>query len=70
LDKKKDLRWKRGNPKTQGAKKRLPMKKEAILKCKGLREKSSDKKRGNLKTQGAKKKDPWWKKRQPQNVRG
>jgi hypothetical protein len=50
----KDLRWKKGNPKTQGARKeRHPKKKEATPKYKGLE-----------------KKDIRWKKRQPQNARG
>jgi hypothetical protein len=46
------------------------MKKEAPLKCKGLRKKTSDEKRGNPKMQGAKKKDFQRKKETPLKRKG
>jgi hypothetical protein len=45
------------HPSLVGSKQRPPMKKEATLKRKGLKTKTSDKKRGNPKTQGAQNKD-------------
>jgi hypothetical protein len=44
------------------------MEKDATLKCKGLKRKTSDEKRGKPKMQGAQKKDLRQKKRQPQNA--
>jgi hypothetical protein len=46
------------------------MKKEAPLKCKGLRKKTSIEKRGIPKTQGVKKKKPPTRKEVPLNTRG
>jgi hypothetical protein len=46
------------------------MKKEAALKYKGLKTKTSDVKRSKPKMQGAQNKDLQWKERQLQNARG
>jgi hypothetical protein len=67
----KDLWWKKWQPQNaRGSKQRPPMKKEATLKCKGLKTKVSDEKRGNPKMQGAQNKDLWWKKEATPKCKG
>jgi hypothetical protein len=51
----KDFDEKRGNPKTQGLRKRHPMKKRGNPKMQGDKKKTSDEKRGNLKRKGLRK---------------
>jgi hypothetical protein len=60
-----------GHPKTQGARKqRSPMRKEATLKRKGSKIKTSDEKRGNPKTQWAPKQRPHTKKEATPKCKG
>jgi hypothetical protein len=51
----KDLRWRKGQPQTtRGSNQRPPMEKEATLKCKGLKSKTSDEKKATTKCKGLK----------------